>query len=144
MGDIVQDPEKPLEVVGAFFKDTSFRVPTLTKTKPYVKQIKLRLFTDGNKSSKRATLRPPKGYNVMSRDQVLFNLWRVALEFTAKVPLHQYEIVEVGNAEFNFVWRGLRNGADEVRGIFANQRPTGEPGSVEDRGDTAEQQPEVA
>jgi hypothetical protein len=74
-----------------------------------VKEIRFRVFEPGNNASRMLKLRAPAGqvYNEAAVDAALF---QVAEKVEAVYPSHEYTVVQIGPAHFNFVWVSARGG----------------------------------
>lgn len=70
-------------------------------------EIRIRIFSEGNKSSRLTKVRaaPGTGYTAEAIEQVLDDC---AEQIEVRQPSDDFELVQVGPAEFNFVWRGYR------------------------------------
>jgi hypothetical protein len=74
-----------------------------------LKEILFRIFEPGNKASRLLKLRAKPGafYNEEAVDAALL---LAAEKVEAVYPSHEYTVVQIGPAHFNFVWVGARGG----------------------------------
>ena len=71
------------------------------------KLVLMRVFNIGNKGSYVTRHRARPGH-VITEEAVDKLLDQVADQIEKRFPEQEYEMVEVGEAQFNFVWRGRR------------------------------------
>jgi hypothetical protein len=72
-----------------------------------VKQIKVKVFTVGNKSCKTFHFRSPNG-RVFTPEGVEHTLQRFAAEISKSFPHDEYTLKQLSRNEFNFCWVGKR------------------------------------
>lgn len=93
-----------------------------------LKQIRVKLFTPGNKSFKTVFLKAPNG-RIFTPDGELMVLQRVAAQLEQAFPFEMFDMIQVGRGEYNFVHIGPRP-VDEAA-LLVGGMPLGETASVE-------------
>jgi hypothetical protein len=70
-------------------------------------EVRIRVFFENNSGSKLNKLRaaPGTGYTAAAIEKILED---AAGQVEKNFPSFEYELVEIGPADFNFVWRGYR------------------------------------
>jgi hypothetical protein len=70
-------------------------------------EVRIRVFFENNSGSKLNKLRaaPGTGYTAKTIEEILEH---AAAQVEKNYPSFEYELVEIGPADFNFVWRGYR------------------------------------
>jgi hypothetical protein len=70
-------------------------------------EVRIRIFSENNKSSRLTKVRPErgKGYTAEAVQQILDDLTE---QLDIKNTRDEFEMVQIGPADFNFVWRGYR------------------------------------
>jgi hypothetical protein len=71
------------------------------------KRIEIRIFAPGNKDSKLHIIQAQPGH-AYPEEQIERILENFAENVEIAAPEEEYELVEVGPARFNFVWRGRK------------------------------------
>jgi hypothetical protein len=77
--------------------------------KPIVCKLRIRVFGPENKSSHLTTCRAHPGHG-WTEDEIEGILEQAANQLEAKRSREDFEMVQVGPGQFNFVWRGWREG----------------------------------
>lgn len=67
------------------------------------RNIRIRIFSPGNKRSTRKIFSPPAG-KYFTAGGVNAQLGHTAAQIEKNFPGHEYKLVPLGPAEFNFVW----------------------------------------
>jgi hypothetical protein len=70
-------------------------------------EIRIRVFSENNKSSKLTKLRPDPGHGYTAA-AIEMKLEEVIELLDAQNTRDEFELIRIGPADFNFVWRGYR------------------------------------
>jgi hypothetical protein len=95
------------------FAGTQIEIPEFRKTRHLEKKLQIKIFETRNKKAQTIRLVPPKKTAYAAKESILRTLEYLAQQLTINLPDHRYKCIEVGRAQFNFVWesqKGKSNG----------------------------------